>query len=88
MKKNSVGLILKNTGKTAAYQLVIIAANLHTCRAGKIRFSGARKFVLLKASSGDCCAPCNFLLLVTLRGTRVRLSRVPRRAPNEIVMKR
>ena len=34
--------------------------------AGKIRFSGALKSVLLKASSGDCCAPRSFVLLMTL----------------------
>ena len=42
-------------------------------RAEKIRFSGARKSVLLKASSGERCAPRNFVHLVTLRGTRVHL---------------
>ena len=42
-------------------------------RAGKVRFSGARKFVFLKASSGEPCAPPNFVHLVTLRGTRVHL---------------
>ena len=34
-------------------------------RAGKIKFSGARKFVLLKASSGEH-APHNFVLFETL----------------------
>ena len=42
-------------------------------RAGKIRFSGAQKSVLLKASSGERCAPQNFVHLVTFRGTRVHL---------------
>ena len=42
-------------------------------RAGQIKFSGARKSVLLKASSGERCAPRNFVHLVTLRGTRIRL---------------
>ena len=42
-------------------------------RAGKIRFSGARKSVLLKASSGERCAPQNVVHLVTFRGTRVHL---------------
>ena len=42
-------------------------------RAGKIRFSGARKSVLLKPSSGERCAPQNFVQLVTFRGTRVHL---------------
>ena len=41
--------------------------------AEKIRFSGARKSVLLKASSGERCAPRNFVHLVTLTNTRVRL---------------
>ena len=41
--------------------------------AGKIRFSGARKSVLLKTSLGEHCAPRNFVHLVTLRGTDVRL---------------
>ena len=39
----------------------------------KIRFSGTRKSVLLKASSGERCAPQNFVHLVTFRGTRVHL---------------
>ena len=38
----------------------------------KIRFSGARKSVLLKPSSQEHCAPCNFVLPVTLQGTCVR----------------
>ena len=41
-------------------------------RAGQIKFSGARKSVLLKASSGER-APRNFVHLATLRGTRIRL---------------
>ena len=40
---------------------------------GKNRFTGAQKSVLLKASSGVRCALRNFVQLVTLRGTRVRL---------------
>ena len=39
----------------------------------KIRFSGARKFVFLKAGSGECCATHNFVHFVTLRGTSVCL---------------
>ena len=39
-------------------------------RAGKIRFSGAWKSVLLKTSSGERCAPQNFVHLATFRGTR------------------
>ena len=40
-------------------------------RTGKITFSGKWKSVLLKASSGERCAPCNFVFLVALGGTRV-----------------
>ena len=40
-------------------------------RAGKIRFFGARQSVLLKASSGERCAPQKFLHLLTFRGTQV-----------------
>ena len=61
-------------------------------RVWKIRFSGARKSVLLKPSSGERCAPRNFVLLVTLQGTRVSLTcsphLVPSRAPNEIGYKK
>ena len=42
-------------------------------RTGKIRFSGARKSVLLKASSRERCVPQNFVYLATFRGTRVHL---------------
>ena len=42
-------------------------------RAGKIRFSGTQKSMLLKASSGECCAPRNFGLLMMLGGTCVYL---------------
>ena len=42
-------------------------------RARKIRFSGTRKSVLLKASSGEHCASRNFVLLVALGGTCVCL---------------
>ena len=41
-------------------------------RTGKIRFSGTRKSVLLKATSGRY-APCNFVLPVRLEGTHVCL---------------
>ena len=43
-------------------------------KAGKISFSGERKSVLLKASSGESCAPRNFVLLVTLRSKSVCLT--------------
>ena len=53
--------------------------------AGKIRFSGEQKSVLLKASSGEHCAPRNFVLLVTLRGMYKCLPhRVHRHVRNEI----
>ena len=42
--------------------------------ARKIHFSGAPNSVLLKASSRERCVPRNFVHLVALRGTRVRLS--------------
>ena len=35
-------------------------------------FSGAQKSVLLKESSGECCAPRNSVHLVTLHGTCLR----------------
>ena len=43
-------------------------------RARKIRFSGEQNSVLLKASSGERCAPRNFVLLMTLRVTNVCLT--------------
>ena len=42
-------------------------------RTEKIRFSGTGKSVLLKPVSGEHCASRNFVLLVTLGGTRVNL---------------
>ena len=48
--------------------------NMQMCRAGKNRFSGKRKSMLLKASSGECYAPPNFLLLVMLEATHVGLN--------------
>ena len=41
---------------------------------GKNRFSGDWNSVLLKTSSGACCAPGKFALLVTLQGTSVCLT--------------
>ena len=43
-------------------------------KAGKIKFSGDWNSVLLKTSSGACCAPGKFALLVTLQGTSVCLT--------------
>ena len=54
-------------------RIVSMLKNLIKNRAGKIRFSGARKSVLLKASSGERCAPQNVVHLVTFRDTRVHL---------------
>ena len=62
---------LKNLGFTPA-KLFISDSMCHE-RAGKIRFSGAQKSVFLKPSSGEHCAPRNFVLLVTLESTRARL---------------
>ena len=42
-------------------------------RAGKIMFFGTWKSVLLKASSGECCAPGNFVLLMTLGSVHIDL---------------
>ena len=41
--------------------------------AGDIRVSGTRKPVLLAKSSAERRTPRNFVLLLTLRGTHVRL---------------
>ena len=38
--------------------------------------------MFLKTSSGECCTPNNFVLLVTLQGTCLP-HRAPRHAPNE-----
>ena len=43
-------------------------------KVGKNRFFGTGKSMLLKASSGEHCAPCNFVLLATLGGTQVHLT--------------
>ena len=61
--------LFSNTSKMfmKASQENINYANKFQTRAGKIRFSGERNFMLLKTSSGARCAPCNFVLLVTLR---------------------
>ena len=53
---------------------IVNSENYWQSKAGKIRFSGARKSVLLKASSEERCAPQNFVHLVTFRGTRAHLS--------------
>ena len=37
--------------------------------------------MLLKPSSGECCAPRYFVLFVTFQGTRVRLTYSPHLVP-------
>ena len=68
--------------KSKFYPTLLVA------RTGKIRFSGTQKSLLLKPSSGECCAAHNFVLLVTLEGKRVCLTcsphLVPHCASNEI----
>ena len=54
--------------------MILIAHTLHSLskiRAGKIRFSGAQKPMLINANSGEHCAPCNFVHLLTLQFTHV-----------------
>ena len=48
-------------------------SQVYIVMAGKIRFSAALKSILLKASSGEHCVSRNFVHLVTLQGTGVRL---------------
>ena len=54
-------------------------------RAGKIRFSVARKPVFLKASSGECSAPRNFFAPCDFSRYTCSPHRVPRRVPSETV---
>ena len=63
--KKKFNLFPKHWGK---YTLPITVS-----MAGKIRFSSAQKSMLLKASSGEHCVPCNFVHLLTLRGTCICL---------------
>ena len=51
----------------------IIPSQTSADRAGKIRFPCTQKSVLSKPSLGECCAPRNFVLLVTLQGTCIPL---------------
>ena len=80
----------RKTMRRAKYnkKLIIDHTEVTDHMAGKIRSSGARKSVFLKPSSVERYAPPNFLLLVTLQGTLVRLTcsihLVARCAPNEI----
>ena len=57
-----------------------LIANGSLFKAGKTRFSGTQKCVLLKPSSGEHCAPCNFLL----RRYTCSPHHVPHHVPNEI----
>ena len=53
-------------------------------RAGKIRFSGARKSLLLKPSLEELCAPRNFVLLDIFLRYMCSPHHIPCCAPNEI----
>ena len=57
-------------------------------RFGKIRFSVARKPVLLKASSGECSAPRDFFVPCDFSRYTCSPHRVPRRVPSEIVYRK
>ena len=72
-KDNLVTNIRQNYTSVLVLSFLWNLGNSNTLRAGKIRFSGAQKSVLLKESPGECCAPHNFVYLVTLRGTCVHL---------------
>ena len=37
----------------------------------KIKFSGSRKFLILKAGLGELRSPCNLVLFMSLRGVQV-----------------
>ena len=52
---------------------LLLFTNKTDLRAAKIKFSGTCKSMLLKASSAEHCAPCNFVLLLTLGGTLIHL---------------
>ena len=58
VSKHLFGIKIKNQCKT---------------RTGRIRIFGARNSVLLKANSGERCAPQNFVQLATFRGTQAHL---------------
>ena len=72
-KDNLVTNIRQNYTSVLVLSFLWNLRNSNTLRAGKIKFSGAQKYVLLKESPGECCAPHNFVHLVTLRGTCVCL---------------
>ena len=68
-------LVLLNILQKIQFKIVCNTDTFNTAfKAGKIRFSGERKFVLLKANSGERCAPHNFALLVTLQSKSVCLT--------------
>ena len=67
-------MVLKSESVTKERQCSLEDLDIkNILRAGKNRFSGTQKSVLLKASSGKCCVPHNFVVLVTLGGTHVCL---------------
>ena len=69
-------LVEKSLGSLINFDISkLIQSNLlfKSNKTGKIRFSGARKSVLVKATSGERCVPQNFVHLATFRGTRVHL---------------
>ena len=49
------------------YHILFILVCSLPVRAGKIRFSGEQRAMILKASSGERCAPHKLVLLVTLQ---------------------
>ena len=74
MQERFIDLQLEKDSKT---KLTLI-------RAGKIRFSGTRKSVLLKASSRERCAPRKCFALCDVRRYTCSPDCVLCRAPNEI----
>ena len=60
--------VIRKTWNMASIKRQCIIFSVYP-RAGEIRFSGTRKSVLLKASSGKRCVLRNFVLLVTLGST-------------------
>ena len=69
-KLSQTSFISKKPGFLSEKLKTLMSSNY---RAGKIRFSGAQKSVLLRVSSGKRCAPQSFVHLVTFRGTHGHL---------------
>ena len=74
---------LKNVKNTHG-RVLLLEKLRTTLQAERNRYSGARKSALLKASSGECFAPFNFVLLVTLGRYTCSPYCVPRCVANEI----